>query len=69
VFKQTEPPLSGNKSFSEKRDKLEEHTGLFLNKWFLKKTKWNEVQIRERGEALADLAVAIWPSLINVPLR
>ncbi len=58
---------SGNKSFSEKRDKLEEHTGLFLNKWFLKRSEWNEVQIRERGEAFADLGVAIWPSLIESP--
>lgn len=54
---------SGNKGFSEKRAKLEEHTGLFLNKWFLKKDHWREAEIRERGEALADKAVKIWPSL------
>ena len=54
---------SGNKSFMEKREKLDEHTGLFLNKWFLKKDNWNEACIRERGEALAEMALAIWPSV------
>lgn len=54
---------SGNKSFRSKRDKLEEHTGLFLNKWFLKKEEWTETQILERGGALADLSVTIWPGL------
>jgi len=54
---------SGNKGFLEKRSKLEEHAGLFLNKWFLKKDNWSEADIRERSEALADMAVTIWPSL------
>lgn len=54
---------SGNKGFLEKRKKLEEHTGLFLNKWFLKKDRWNEAQIRERGLKFADMAMKIWPSL------
>ena len=54
---------AGNKGFSEKRQKLEEHTGLFLNKWFLKKDAWHEAHIRERGEVLVDMAVGIWPSL------
>ena len=55
---------SGNKGFLEKRKKFEEHTGLFLNKWFLKKESWHETHIRERSEALADMATEIWPSLI-----
>lgn len=54
---------SGNKGFLEKRKKLEEHTGLFLNKWFLKRDSWDETDIRKRGEAFADIAVSIWPSL------
>jgi hypothetical protein len=53
---------SGNKGFSEKRQKLEEHTGLFLNKWFLKRDAWRETHIKERGEMLANMAVGIWPS-------
>lgn len=57
---------SGNKGFLEKREKLEEHTGLFLNKWFLKRDSWDETDIRERGDAFADMAVSIWPSL-NIP--
>lgn len=55
---------SGNKGFLEKREKLEEHTGLFLNKWLLKKKSWHETHIRERSEALAVLALKIWPPLI-----
>lgn len=54
---------SGNKSFFEKREKLEEHTGLFLNKWFLKKESWHETGIMERSTSLSKLAVEIWPSL------
>ena len=54
---------SGNKSFSEKRKKLEEHTGLFLNKWFLKKDSWHERHIKERSEALAEMAIRNWPPL------
>lgn len=58
---------SSNKGFLEKRDKLENHTGLFLNKWFLKMGDWNETRIRERGEALAEKALSIWPSLVESP--
>ena len=54
---------SGNKGFVEKKAKFNEHTGLFLNKWFTKKSKWTETDIRERGEHLASLAIHIWPSL------
>ena len=54
---------SGNKGFLEKRGKLEKHTGLFLNKWFLKMDSWDEGQIRKRSKALADMAVNIWPAL------
>lgn len=54
---------SGNKGFDEKRTKFSEHTGLFLNKWFTGKTRWAEDEIQERGERLADLAVARWLSL------
>ncbi len=54
---------SGNKGFLEKCNKLEKHTGLFLNKWFLDKDCWYEAQIRERGDAFAQMAVSIWPPL------
>ena len=57
---------SGNISFLEKRGKLEAHTGLFMNRWFHKKDEWNEACIRERGEALANMALNIWPALNNV---
>jgi uncharacterized protein with ParB-like and HNH nuclease domain len=57
---------SGNKSFVEKKAKFAEHTGLFLNKWFSCKSQWTEEEIRERGERLADLAVARWVGLEDV---
>lgn len=53
---------SGNKGFIQKREKFEEHTSLFLNKWFTKRTAWTEADIKERGEHLAEKAVLIWPS-------
>ena len=53
---------SGNKGFVEKREKLEKHTGLFLNKWFLSKNSWNETHILDRGKFLATMAVRIWPT-------
>lgn len=55
---------SGNKGFLEKRQKFKKHTKLFLNEWFLEKNSWHEAHIRERSEALATMAVEIWPSLV-----
>ena len=52
---------SGNKSFSKKKEKFKEHTGLFLNKWFQNRDKWTEAEIEERGAALAEMAIKIWP--------
>jgi Protein of unknown function DUF262/Protein of unknown function (DUF1524) len=57
---------AGNKSFTEKKSKFEEHTGLFLNKWFGKYSHWTETEIRARGEHLATLAVSIWPHLEEI---
>ena len=54
---------SGNSGFSTKKEKFEEHTGLFLNKWFAKKDLWTETEIRERGEHLAKMAAQIWIDL------
>ena len=53
----------GNKSFSTKKKQLEKHSSLFLNRWFRDQERWTEVEIRERGNHLADMAVEIWPSL------
>ena len=51
---------SGKKGFGEKKAKFADHSGLFLNKWFNDKSQWTEKEIGERGEHLADLAVARW---------
>ena len=52
---------SGNRGFAEKQSKFKKHTKLFLNDWFKGKPRWTEVEIRERGEHLANLAIKIWP--------
>ena len=57
---------SGNKSFDEKKAKFAEHSSLFLNKWFAGKDRWTEAEIQERGERLADLAVARWAGLEHI---
>jgi len=57
---------AGNKSFSEKKLKFAEHTGLFLNKWFVARATWDESEITERGEHLATLAASIWPYIDTV---
>lgn len=54
---------AGNKSFAQKKEKFEEHTGLFLTKWFHKCDQWAEEEIRERAEHLGSLAIRTWPSL------
>jgi len=51
---------SSNKSFSKKKIKYEEHTALFLNKWFSKHNDWNEEKIEERGKYFATSACEIW---------
>ena len=51
---------SGKKGFGEKKAKFADHSGLFLNKWFNDKSQWTEKEIGERGEHLADPAVARW---------
>lgn len=53
----------GNKSFSTKKKELEKHSSLFLNRWFRDQERWTEVEIRERGNHLANMAIEIWPSL------
>ena len=54
---------SGNKGFIQKREKYDEHTSLFLNKWFTKRVVWTKADIKERGENFAEKALTIWPGL------
>lgn len=54
---------SGNASFADKREKYDEHTTLFMNKWFSKREKWDEAEIVERGEHLSRLALKRWEGL------
>lgn len=57
-------PALSNSPWNEKRDGLQEHSTLFLNKHLLK--TWGagpfaEEQIMERGLELAGLAIQVWP--------
>ena len=54
---------SGNKGFMQKREKFNQHTSLFLNKWFAKRETWTEAVIKERGGHFAEKALTIWPGL------
>ena len=54
---------SSNKDFNYKKEKFANHTGLFLNKWFRKKSRWTEQEIHERSEKLADISVKHWVGL------
>ena len=51
-----------NEEFSKKKDLLEKHSRLLLNKRIAEKQKWDEDEIEKRGNQLADLAIKIWPS-------
>lgn len=59
----------GNKSYLEKKRKFSDHTGLFLNKWFLNQERWAEKEIAHRGEHLALLAKAIWPYIGSLQIN
>ena len=57
-------PLLSNGPWPEKRDGLEEHSVLFLNKNLLENSsadKWDESTIHNRGERLAEIATRVWP--------
>ena len=54
---------SGNSGFTKKKEKFEEQTGLFLNKWFTNKDQWTETEISERSKHLAKMAAKIWIDL------
>jgi hypothetical protein len=49
-----------NLSFNVKRQELEDQSILMLNKDFVKKNKWDEGEIFERGRSLFEKAIQIW---------
>ena len=51
-----------NAPWDEKRQALENHSSLFLNKELLHVTEWNEEAIRKRTAELAQRIVKIWKS-------
>ena len=54
---------SSNYSFEEKKVKYNQHTTLFLNRYFSDFEKWNEDAIEGRGNYLAEKATDIWRGL------
>ena len=60
------PPLNsslGNKTFSEKKEALDEHSSLKLNREICRYDDWNVNVIRGRSEKLIEYFYKIWPSL------
>lgn len=60
------PPLNsslGNKTFSKKKEALNEHSLLKLNREICRCDDWNVNIIRERSEKLMEYFYKIWPSL------
>ena len=51
-----------NLPFTEKKGKLIEHSNLTLNRRIAEHEDWDESVIRERGNELATLACAVWPT-------
>ena len=51
-----------NAAFEDKVPKLFEHSNLTLNRRIAEHDTWDEKAIRDRGEALAELAADVWPS-------
>jgi hypothetical protein len=55
---------SGGRTISVgKRNELEKHTTLFLNKQLTARPQWSDQEITERGEKLFELARLEWPKL------
>ncbi len=50
-----------NSAFAAKRKALFDHSNLHLNRQLMQLDTWDEQGIAARGEALADLALKIWP--------
>lgn len=62
VTKKLNPALS-NSGWVKKREGLDDHSTLFLNKDLLKNASddWDESQIAKRAQRLANAAIRIWP--------
>lgn len=50
-----------NKSWSKKREQLQEHSVLRLTEEVVARDLWDDLAILERGQKLAELVCAIWP--------
>ncbi len=60
--------ILSNRSWPEKRQTLQRHDALFLNRELLNRwhDHWDDETIVARGQYLADLAIEIWPSAENI---
>jgi hypothetical protein len=52
----------GQAAFPDKAPKLVEHSNLTINRRIAAHQTWDEKTIRDRGEALAELAAKVWPA-------
>jgi len=60
VTEKLNPSLS-NAGWSKKRQALQQHSALTLNRMLLGNEIWDEETIRGRNRLIADLALGIWP--------
>ena len=61
VNKKLNPSMS-NAGWADKREALDDHSTLLLNKEITNLSEWNEEAIAARSDRLATLAIKIWPS-------
>jgi hypothetical protein len=54
-------PSISNREWAHKRDGLREHSSLLITQRFLDRDVWDEAAIRDRGAALIDTIIDIWP--------
>ncbi len=54
-------PSLSNREWVHKRDDLRQHSSLLITQRYLDRDGWDEAAIRDRGAALIDAIIQIWP--------
>jgi len=54
-------PSMSNAGWEKKRQALQHHSALTLNRRIQSTERWDETAIRQRGKSIADVALTIWP--------
>jgi hypothetical protein len=54
-------PSISNREWVHKRGDLRQHSNLLITQRYLDRDAWDEAAIRDRGAALIDTIIHIWP--------